>query len=1578
MRVCVTKNRMSRIFRQKKYLKNTIAFTFLLLAFPLFTFAQLDTVHWIPPLHSRDNTQVNDHYVYLSTPKTTPFVVTIKDGAGNILATPSIDNANPFKYSVGSGQLSGSPLFVPIDSLNKVLTRSGLLLTANDVFYANLRVQSGAQADCLTAKGTAALGTTFRVGGFPQVYNTIYRNFTVGLMARDSNTIITISGYNAGVLFAGVPYVSAPSITVLLNQGECYVVSGYTDTPANLSGFVGALVQSDKPIIMNNGNMLGTIANDGSQDIGIDQSVPIEKVGKNYILIEGNGNSNMEQPIVIAHYNNTGIFVNGNAVPVATINAGQFYLVPNSNYQGSPHRNMHIHTSEPAYMYQALAGSTSYATGGLNFIPPYNCYLQDTIDQIPFVDKIGTTTYSGGVMVFTRQGAVLKINGVVQAGAVPVLSAPWETYKILGLSGNIKITSTSGVAAGIFGASGAAGYAGYFSGFSDVPAASTYSYATSTDTCVSFPINFIAHYDGAIDSLQWDFGDPGSGITDTSSLQNITHTFSAAGNYDVRLIVFRCENDTVIQSIKAFSIPTAGFSTADVCYKDSTYFANTSTVDTSSLNAVYLWNFGDGGPTSNLINPTHYYSNPGTYTVTLIVTSGCSDTITNIVNVFDAPVSLFSFSNNCSADSIQFTNTSQSPTMGSTAGWSWKYGDGSLLNTAVWSPAHLYTASGNFTVTLITYSSNLGCTDTLKDTVTVFPMPIANFGFTDVCLNTPMSLYDMSFVASGSIVGWVWDFGDGTPQNTTQLPMHTYSNPGTYVVSLIVTSNNGCKDTIAKSVVIHPLPFAQFSTANVCDGISVQFTDSSIIGSPDVIQSWAWDFGDNTPIDNNQTASHLYSIAASYAVKLLVISDFGCADSITKTLIIHPNPVVNFTNTSVCNTTATQFSDSSTTALGTMSTWSWDFGDGSLLNNTASPSRLYVNAGIYNVTLIANNSIGCGDTITKPVQVYFNPIAGFSTSNVCFGDSMQFLNISTVDTSTTIADYLWVFGDTGPTSSLQSPGHYYSAAGTYTVTLVTTTIDGCSNAASVSVKTFDPPTALFTVNNTCLSDSAVFTNTSLNPVMGSIASWYWDFGDGSPSLTLTGFQTLLGVLYAAPGNYTVTLVTYSTNLACSDTLKDTITVFPMPMANFGAANVCLNQPMNFNDSSFVSSGNIANWLWDFGDGSPLASVQNSVHTYAMPGTFPVSLKVTTSNSCVDTIIKNVVVHPLPIAQFSSTTVCEGSVSQFMDLSGILTPGTIQFWTWNFDDGSPLSSDQNTSHLYAADGSYSVELFVVSNFGCKDSINEISIVNPNPVVNFTAPDTIGCEPLCVNFQNLSTIETGLNSVWLWSFGDAGTTNNLQNPNHCYTNDSIYSPNFFNVTLTITSDSGCVTTKSKNNFITVYPLPDASFSVQPQTATITDPVISITDLSTGGNFWNWNFGDADTSSVFNPPSHTYQDTGIYIITLITSTQYNCADTLLQTIIIEPDFMFYVPNAFTPNDDGVNDTFSGKGLFISKFEMTIFDRWGNLIFFSDDINKPWDGKANHGVEIAQEEVYIYSIKVTDFKRVKHNFKGIVTLVK
>jgi gliding motility-associated-like protein len=512
----------------------------------------------------------------------------------------------------------------------------------------------------------------------------------------------------------------------------------------------------------------------------------------------------------------------------------------------------------------------------------------------------------------------------------------------------------------------------------------------------------------------------------------------------------------------------------------------------------------------------------------------------------------------------------------------------------------------------------------------------------------------------------------------------------------------------------------------------------------------------------------------------------------------------------------------------------------------------------------------------------------------------------------------------------------------------------------------------------CLFDSAVFINASFPPSVGAIGSFTWDYGDGTPlNSTMANPQHL----YSATGTYWVSLITRSSNLSCPDTLIDSLIVFPMPTAGFTAADVCFGQAMNFYDQSLVNSGSTVNaWNWDFGD-SGLSATQNPSHTYTNYGSYNVVLIATTNNNCRDTVSSAIVVHPLPTAAFIGNNVCFGSVTSFTDQSVLpvnVTNDNIVSWIWNFGDGSLVSNNQNTTHLYSSVGSDTAQLTIFSNFGCADSINAAVIINPNPQVNFTVNDTIGCELLCITFHDSSSVYSGANAAWTWSFGDSSLSVSGSLANHCFYNDSVYSPVFYTITLSVTSDSGCMASLVKPNYIEVLPLPESSFAVVPVSATIVNPVISITNLSAGADFWNWDLGDTDTTSVENPVSHTYADTGTYQISLITVTQYGCSDTAYETVIIEPEFTIYIPNAFSPNNDEVNDTFICKSSFISEFKMAIFDRWGNLIYETDSIEKPWDGRANRGTDMAQTDVYVYSIHITDIKNKKHSIKGMVTLIK
>lgn len=479
---------------------------FLLLNF--ISYSQLSNKHWIPPIHARQESIVADHYIYISTPETTPFLVSVKNGNGvHITGSPFlVSQSNPKTVLIGNNQ--PSIMFLSQNDVNAVKTGKGLILEGDKDFYVSFRMRAENHAETLISKGRQGIGTRFRLGSLPNGEDATPRNFVSSVMATEDNTTINLSDYDTNVEFiSGNSINTADNQTFTLNAGQTIVFSGYTDVPANLAGFIGALLTSNKPVAVNTGNALAGLASFGQgQDFTLDQIVGTDQIGKEYIFIKGNGNAGTELPLLIADEDNTQIFLNGSPTPIITLNAGDYFLVPSANYQGVNNKNIFVRSSKNIYAYQILAGNTSYATCGLNFIPPLSCFFQNSV-YLPSINMIGNASYTAELMVLTYSTATLTINGnPVTALPEPVLgNSDWVTYRINGYSGNISVISTGPLAVGVFGydeeningGPGATGYAGYYSGFGSAPA--------DTDVVVCSSIN-----KDLFDAIQ---GNPGTGGT---------------------------------------------------------------------------------------------------------------------------------------------------------------------------------------------------------------------------------------------------------------------------------------------------------------------------------------------------------------------------------------------------------------------------------------------------------------------------------------------------------------------------------------------------------------------------------------------------------------------------------------------------------------------------------------------------------------------------------------------------------------------------------------------------------------------------------------------------------------------------------------------------------------------------------------------------------------------------------------------------------------------------------------------------------------------------------------------------------
>ncbi|MBL4585703.1 MAG: gliding motility-associated C-terminal domain-containing protein, partial [Flavobacteriales bacterium] len=327
---------------------------------------------------------------------------------------------------------------------------------------------------------------------------------------------------------------------------------------------------------------------------------------------------------------------------------------------------------------------------------------------------------------------------------------------------------------------------------------------------------------------------------------------------------------------------------------------------------------------------------------------------------------------------------------------------------------------------------------------------------------------------------------------------------------------------------------------------------------------------------------------------------------------------------------------------------------------------------------------------------------------------------------------------------------------------------------------------------------------------------------------------------------------------------------------------------------------------------------------------------------------------------------------------ILSNDALVTWNYTLADGNFIAQPSGT-HIYADAGFYPVQLLVITNNGCRDSITRIVEVYPLPTVDLLAEPSEGCEPLFVQFQDATTIPAPYQlAAWQWNLGDTNAAT-VADPFFTYAPQNLQ-PNdtaAYTIGLIVTSTNGCVSSISYDDLIIVHPLPDALFSTDPnKVASVIRPIFEFTDLSTVNVMdWSWTFGDGNGSSTQNP-THAYPDSGSYTITLIVETQFACGDTISYTVKVEPNFSFYIPNAFTPDNDGVNDQFFGTGEYITQYNMQIFDRWGEKLFESNSQDLKWDGSyKGKQVEAGQ---YIYQFIVRDWEQVQHEYTGGVMVVR
>jgi gliding motility-associated-like protein len=551
--------------------------------------------------------------------------------------------------------------------------------------------------------------------------------------------------------------------------------------------------------------------------------------------------------------------------------------------------------------------------------------------------------------------------------------------------------------------------------------------ATNFQAVVNVPGGSVSVYD-------WDHDD-GS----TSAIPVHPYTYASAGTYNALLIATSNNGcvDSVRKAVEVAAPVNVSFIADSVCLGQSIGYVNTSSTGSPSVN--YTWNFGNGA-TSFLTNPIYTYPATGTYTVTLQAQVGgatsCISSTTETVVIYEVPAPNFSFGNVCSADSASFTNLTVYGGAPGNVSYSWTFGDGNTNTLA--NPKHKYVLPTNYTVGL-TATTVEGCSASTSQIISIYAMPTANFTFSNVCLHDNMSLSSTSTVSSGSL-SYAWDFDDGGV-SSTQSPIHLYAVDGLYDIELIVTTNNGCRDTIVQTVTVHPRPVVDYMNQPVCDGQTSTFSQQVTINSGSIV-SYAWDFGDGSS-STSPVTTHLYLNPGTYNVQLVALSDMGCSHDTTKAVVVNPVPVPDFTAQDACIGAANQFTNASFISSGIM-TYEWEFGDGGT-SIQQDPSHTYIASGLYPVKLIATSGFGCVDSIVKYTEVFSLPVvnAGNDTT-ISRGDEFQLNGYETY-----AVGYTWTPATGLSNSNIADPIARPADSSEYTLTI--TDANGCQNSDMVWV-----------------------------------------------------------------------------------------------------------------------------------------------------------------------------------------------------------------------------------------------------------------------------------------------------------------------------------------------------------------------------------------------------------------------------------------------------------------------------------------------------------------------------------------------
>ncbi len=814
-----------------------------------------------------------------------------------------------------------------------------------------------------------------------------------------------------------------------------------------------------------------------------------------------------------------------------------------------------------------------------------------------------------------------------------------------------------------------------------------------------------------IKSWNWSFGD---GTTGTG--QNLSHTFTNLGPYVAILTITNAEGAAVTSPGVTITVtnPAVKFAIArsNACPFLAVQFTCPITDNGGNTITNWLWNFGDG-TSSTAQNPLHAYTSTGTYHPSLTVvnasdllpaSSGPAITVVNPTAQFTA-----SPTNGVSRLTVAFKTPLVDSLGVSIKGWAWNFGDGTMGTGQ--NPSHIYTNVGPY-VPLLTITNTAGATATTSGVTITVTIPMVKFtvNHTNACpLLTIQFTSPLTDSGGNKITSWLWNFGDGT-SSTAQNPTHAYNSVQAYNPSLTVANAYGLSPNSSGPAINVVNPTVQF-TASPSNGVSrlTAAFKSPLMDSVGVsIKSWQWNFGDGT-FGAGQNPTHTYTNLGTYLPSLTISNTLGLTATTSGSITV-TNPMVKFTanHTNACPLLTIQFTSPLTDSGGNkITSWQWNFGDGT--SSTAqNPTHVYTSTQTYNPVLTVVNAYGLSPASSGPAIKVVNPTVQFTAgpSNGVSRLAVAYKSPLVDSVGVSIKSWQWNFGD-GTFGSGQNPTHTYTNLGTYLPSLTISNTLGLAATSSGSIMVTNPMVK-FTVNhtNSCPLLTIQFTSPATDSGGNKIASWLWNFGDGTSSAAQNPTHAYNSVQTYNPSLTIANAYGLSPNSSgpAINVVNPTVQFTAGPSNGVSRLTVAFKSPLV--DSVGVS---IKNWQWNFGDGT-FGAGQNPTQTYTNLGTFHPALTVTNSLGLYPVTSGSTVTVTNPMVKFTaSVTNGTGPLTvQFKAPSVDSGGNTIKSWYWRFSDGA-FSTTQNPSHTYAQNGIFFPALFTTNAF-------DLSPTGSGPAIN----------------------------------------------------------------------------------------------------------------------------------------------------------------------------------------------------------------------------------------------------------------------